>query len=38
MWDTRNKIAKLTDFGISGFFDNEHVGGDFVDSVGERRL
>jgi len=34
MWDSKRQAAKLTDFGISTFFDNEHVGGDFVESTG----
>ena len=24
------QVAKLTDFGVSDFFDNEHIGGDFI--------
>ena len=35
--DTTNdtQVAKLTDFGVSDFFDNEHIGGDFIQ-VGVR--
>lgn len=36
LWDTRHQVAKLTDFGISTFFGNDHVGGDFIDSAGLR--